>query len=453
MLALALFIHQLRRRFYRWDRERIEAHQLKRARRQVRFAVAHSPYFRRLFSGRDLSDVWNLPTTCKREMMAHLSEYNTAGLDRQELVDFCVEMEYSRQFDRLFRGRYTVGMSSGTSGAKTLVILSPREKRRYAAIVAARHGVPESVKAFRVLFILRVTSDAYEAINRFGIQLRYTDLMTPIEKMVETLNAMRANILAGQPSILRLLAREAELGHIQSRVETVISYAEVLELEVREHLERVFRCPVIQLYQCSEGFIASSCRAGRLHLNEDLVAVQPCAVDEKESVDGKPASRLVITDLERRTQPILRYELNDCVVLDSERCACGSAFRVVERVLGRHDDLFVLPRLEGGHRIVFSDYISRAVIRATEQLSEYQVIQRDYSEVLVRALPREGEPFEPLAEAIRVSLSQMFSSYGCVVPAIRIVEEPPQANPRSLKLIRIQRAFAPMDSPAPGLLG
>jgi putative adenylate-forming enzyme len=437
VLTTLVAVLRLRRRFYAWDRRRLEAFQRRRARAQVRFAVAHSAYFRERWAGHDLDDPFSLPTTTKADMMSRLRDYLTVPLDVDAIIRFCEEAEQTRRFDRTFPGGYTVGMSSGTSGAKTIVVLSRAEQRRYGAVVSGRNGIPPSVRPLRVLFALRVNSPAYREIDRSALRLVYADLMTPIDRMVELVNDQDLNVLAGQPSLLRLLAREADAGRL-GRIRAIVSYGEVLEPEAKKALVASFRCPVVEIYQCSEGFVASACREGRLHLNEDLTAVQTVPV--RDPATGEEVHRLVITDLSRRTQPILRYELNDCVVLARGPCPCGSSLRVVERVLGRHDDVLVV-RSGGGYRQVFSDHVTRAVIRASEAVGEYQVVQRDPGHVLVRVVPRAGAAFEPMAEAVRASLVRMFEGYGGEVPRVEVLDEAPIPNPRSLKLIRVERHF------------
>ncbi len=445
MLIAAIAALRLRHRFSRWDRATLEAFQLRRARAQVRFAVARSAYFRERFAGHDLDDPFSLPTTTKADMMSRLRDYLTVPLDVDRITRLCLEMERTRRFDRSFPGGYTVGMSSGTSGAKTLVVLSRAEQRRYARVITARNGVPASAWPMRVLFALRVDSGAYRAIDRFGLRIVYADLLMPVDRMVDLVHRERLNVLAGQPSLLVLLAREAEAGRLRGRIRAVVSYGEVLEPRVREALAAAFRCPVVEIYQCSEGFVASTCRLGRLHLAEDLTAVQTVPI--RDPATGEDVHRLVITDLFRRTQPILRYELNDCVAFAREPCPCGSSFRTVARVLGRHDDVLVVRTAGGGSRPVFPDHVTRAVIRASEAVAEYQVVQRDPGHVLVRVVPREGAELGPVAAAVGASLRRMFEDYGGEVPRIEVVREAPVRNPRSLKLIRVERHF-PLDEAA-----
>jgi hypothetical protein len=99
------------------------------------------------------------------------------------------------------------------------------------------------------------------------------------------------------------------------------------------------------LYQATEGFLGAACRRGRLHLNEHSLAV------ELEPVAGTDGFRLVVTDLRRRSQPIVRVRMDDFVELDPAPCGCGYAGRTILPPAGRVADLwrfgdrFVPPRL------------------------------------------------------------------------------------------------------------
>ena len=86
----------------------------------------------------------------------------------------------------------------------------------------------------------------------------------------------------------------------------VISVAEVLTPEDKAYLSNIFKQTIQQVYQCTEGFLASSCEHGTLHFNEDFLIIEKKYIDHEQS-----RFHPIITDLRRRSQPIIRYELND----------------------------------------------------------------------------------------------------------------------------------------------
>ena len=80
-------------------------------------------------------------------------------------------------------------------------------------------------------------------------------------------------------------------GELTLKVKKVISVAEVLEPQDRELLRNVFH-NVGEIYQATEGFLASTCRCGTLHLNEEFVHIEPQWLDEHRFVP-------IVTDFTR----------------------------------------------------------------------------------------------------------------------------------------------------------
>jgi phenylacetate-coenzyme A ligase PaaK-like adenylate-forming protein len=88
------------------------------------------------------------------------------------------------------------------------------------------------------------------------------------------------------------------------------------------------------LYQSTEGFLAAACRVGRLHLNEHSLAI------ELEPVAGSLGFRPIVTDLRRRSQPIVRVRMDDYLELDPAPCRCGYRSRAIRPPAARVSDLW-----------------------------------------------------------------------------------------------------------------
>ncbi|MHC4398432.1 MAG: hypothetical protein ACYTG0_01995 [Planctomycetota bacterium] len=448
MNSLFLFFRILsfRWRFRHWSRDRIRRWQTNRAVKLAHWASHHLPYYRDLWRGQDLDNVWNLPTTRKRDLMTNIVGANILGATWEELTRFREEIDATGDFHRLFRDEYNVELSSGTGGAKGVYVFSRRERAIYGAMIAARNGVPRTLRPLRVVLILRVDSPAFRGINTAGINLSYLNLATPIPEMVRALNETNPNVLAGQPWVLKELARQQQTGQLRLRLGVLVPIAEVLEPDVREEIVQTFGAPIRELYQASEGLIASSCEHGRLHLNEDFVAVQ-LYDDVGRLIQGDaPARRMVVTELYRRTQPILRYELNDLIELDTAPCPCGARFRVVRRIHGRADDLLWARDNVGQARPIFPDYFRRYIVRATDAIEEYQVIQTHPDRLRIRLQLRQQTDPQATAAAVRDKLGRLFADQGTIVPQIDFEFGPPELHPVSRKLRRIIRCCSEEDT-------
>jgi putative adenylate-forming enzyme len=435
-----LFYLTCKYRFRFSGRSAIEKYQLKKTRKAIKYAVANSKFFMSYYSGCNLQDISSLPILNKKIMMNNLSDYNTVGLTGKEIIDFCLEVERTRDFSRRLKG-LNIGMSSGTSGNKGVEIVTPREENYMKAALFARYDFPKNEK-INLAFILRITTPAF-SLNIFGHKLTYVSQLNPVEQVREQLSKIQPNVLSSPPSMLRIIAKEIETGRLAINPKRVISYAEVLYPDVKEYLTSVFKCPVHEIYKCTEGPIAISCKQGSLHINEDLVLVETLNYDGSQTPAGSPCQRMVVTDLHKRSQPIIRYELNDIITISPEKCSCGSSFRVIENLQGRADDIFWSKnRITGEWQYIFPDYISRAVISSSEDIDEYQVFQSSPSGVLVRILLKESVPEESFNKIpVRENIENVFETYKCLKPDVKIEFGKPHFNINSNKLIRIQRTF------------
>jgi phenylacetate-CoA ligase len=405
---------------WRWrtlDPIALQAFQEQRARRIVHFAAEHSPFYRDHWHGCDLSDWRSLPTVNKALMMAHFDGFNTRGVARTEAMQVALQSERSRDFAPTVRG-LTVGLSSGTSGHRGLFLVSPQEQAMWAGVILARtlHGL--RLRRTRVAFFLRSHSNLYAQVNGALLQLRYFDLMTPLAEAVAALNHYKPHIVVGPPSLLGLLADAQEASSLRIRPQRLISVAEVLEPQDERRLANCFQTPVHQVYQCTEGLLALSCPHGSLHLQEDIVAMQ-C-----ESLPAEPggAARVtpIVTDLWRRTQPIIRYRLNDVLQLADRPCACGNCFRVITRVEGRCDDVCYFLQHDGARRPFFPDTIRRAVLLAEAAVADYQAVQeRDGQLHIHLALPPDADP-SAACHAVTVSVMAAVQQYGCRSPLVEV---------------------------------
>jgi putative adenylate-forming enzyme len=427
-------VYRLNRHFYSWSAETLRRHQKKRAAVILNTAVKNSPYYHRLFSGQPMPAFAAVPKLDKAEMMAHFDEINTAGLKKAGLIDFQLKQEKEGSLG-LYQGEFSVGVSSGTSGNKGLTVLSEGERELYSCLLWARNGIPKSIKNRRVLFTLRTNNPAFMEVQSFGLKIVYMDYTHPIEEYIQTINDKALNIIAGPPSLLVMIARQHE--EIKHTVEAVISYAEVLTDEIKTEIETAFGTRIIQIYQGSEGFIASTCRMGKLHLNEDIMLVE---LEDTGDTLGQ-AKNVVVTDLYRTTQPIIRYSLNDVLEISDKPCACGSCFRVVERIHGRANDVFQLKGVNTEICYLFPDYVQKAVIHASDAIIDYQVIQHAVDAIEVRLIIKENANRAEIEKAVTENLARWIKKAGGVLCSVVFTNKPPEINPVSKKYIRVIRKF------------
>lgn len=422
-------------RYRYWKDEDIQIYQKRKLEEIIDYSVKKSKFFHNLYQGCDLANFSSLPTVNKQLMMDNLSDYNTLGLNKDELIDFALEIEKKHDFSSRYRG-FNVGMSSGTSGNKGIIITTPREEFYLKAMYLSRLILPRDVKA-NIAFILRVSSPAFK-FRFLGNSLNYISQLQTTGEITSQIESLNPNVISGPPSMLKILAQEFQKGKFKVQPKLIYSYAEVLYLDVKDYLIHVFNCPVHEIYQGSEGCYAMTCKDGNLHINEDMIYFELLDRHGSPTLPGNPCFRLLVTDLHKHSQPIIRYELNDIITISPHICPCGSRFRVIKSVQGRADDLiWGIRNGTGQKQFIYPDYIARKIISLSEVIDDYQVIQDSLHHVTVRIKVTAGIDPGELTTVVRAGIWEVFDSYDCIRPEIAVELGDPEKNPRSGKLVRI----------------
>jgi phenylacetate-coenzyme A ligase PaaK-like adenylate-forming protein len=152
----------------------------------------------------------------------------------------------------------------------------------------------------------------------------------------------------------------------------------------------------------------------------------------------------IITDLWRRTQPIIRYRLNDVLRLEDQACACGSSWRSIKQIEGRSDDVLEFELLAKGLRPFFPDSIRRAILLADARILEYEAVQKRPGHLRVHLEVQPGSEMT-VRENVRAGIAQMLEQYACRPADLEIVFEliPRAAN---VKRRRVRRNGSISDS-------
>ena len=373
---LAVVWYFIRARYLQHFRTRkaLRSYQKQRVLRQLAYLKEHSPYFKAL-SVHSFEDFRKLPLMNKEFMMEHFNALNCVGIDRDEALSLAIDSEKQREFSEKLGG-ISVGLSSGTSGARGLFLVSDRERALWAGTVLAKFLPKGKLFGHRIAFFLRADNNLYETIDSRLIRFRYFDLLRDMGENLSELADYRPTLLVAPPSVLLGIARAMERRELRIKPEKVISVAEVLRAEDAAYLKAQFGLPVIhQAYQCTEGFLGYVCECGNFHLNEELVLI------EREYLD---AHRFVpiVTDFTRQSQPIVRYRLNDILVEKRGHCPCGNPATLIQYIEGREDDVFYFAGIRQKEVAVFPDFISRCVIYV-EGVQNYKVLQDGSAHVTV----------------------------------------------------------------------
>ena len=311
--------------------------------------------------------------------------------------------------------------SSGSTGMPAQFLFdTAHQAGRYAARIRylrANGWSPLRRNAWIVAF----TSDRANNPDAFMLRswLRgrstFLKIFRPFGEQADALLALDPEFLYTMPSNLDGLLRVFERRRARLRaLKCIFSGGEVLEDSIRERARRLLGVDIRDNYGSTEGFIAWQCPAGSYHINVEHMAVE--IVDEhRRPVAPGQMGRVLITTLENRLMPLIRYEIGDYAIASSERCSCGRTLPLMGRVIGRSINLFRLPggRLQSPWPLV-------GPLKARATLQQFQIVQESFDRYVVRyvsdrEIEREAEQqitssfAKTLATELTVSFEKMDS--------------------------------------------
>lgn len=371
-----------------WDRETLEAHARGRLLAIVRHAAQHSPYYREAFSGIALDDDLDLRALPSLDKRTLLEQWDAIVTDpRLRLSDVQCGLDGAAD-DELHLGSYRTMASGGTTGRRGVFVygvedwhealggmlrmttglmgLGPRlpRRRKLASIMAA---TPQHMTA-------RMTRSTDVGIHRF---LRL-DARRPIAELVTALNAFQPEALAAYSSVAAMLADEQLAGRLTINPGVVSGTSEVLTGDMAARMSAAWGVAPFNIYGTTEtGMLACDCdRHAGLHVFEDLVHVEVVDDGGRAVPDGTPGSRILITNLINRAQPLIRYELTDLVTISPEPCPCGRPYKLIEKIDGRTDDVLSFASPAGGE-VTVHPLVLRSPLAKVAGLRQYRIVHDD----------------------------------------------------------------------------
>jgi putative adenylate-forming enzyme len=406
----------------RWTPARLQAHQAQAVEQLRRFALTHSPFYREFHRGREQRPLQDLPILTKATLMERFDGLVTDRSIRLTDIEAFLRRGEEAQ---LFRDRYVVLATSGSTGRRGVFLFDEREWIRAIASITRpvswSQSRPPARKRPRAALIAAGAPWHYSArvgralSNRIAPALRL-DAATPVDELVARLNEWQPQALATYPSVLRQLAAEQLSGKLHISLRNVATSAEVLGEDTRAAVKRAWAISVQDTYGATEyAPIASECEHGRKHLFENGAVIE--VVDDSGRVLGprERGTRLLLTVFGRLTQPLIRYEISDMVCLTGEPCPCGRPYRTIDAIEGRLEDILYFDAPGGGqpvpvHPNRFHDALERFAVTA------WQVVQ-DESGLTVRLIGA-NEPGQQ--ESVASAMREMLESTGARVPSIAV---------------------------------
>jgi phenylacetate-coenzyme A ligase PaaK-like adenylate-forming protein len=353
--------------------------QLKKLRR---FALQRSPFYRKFHKGLEDEPLSTLPVLTKHQLM---EVYDDLVTDRAVRLADVRNHIADNTAQKLFQGRYQVCATSGTSGQPGIFLYDRREwvwilssfaraNRLAGAPAGLFHQLPFAiVGSSRRWHQSNAVAASLECRWLPGIRLSATD---PLADICRNLTHWKPRLLVSYAAMSGILAEEQLAGRLDIAPEAVMCIAEMLTNAVREQILRAWGAMPFENYASTEtACIAAECQQhSGLHLFDDLLIVEVVDQDHRPVSPGKMGAMVLVSVLFSRTLPLIRYEIEDAVMLSEIDCMCDLPFHRITRLGGRIAETLHIVRSDGTiatvHPTHFEDAIGLTGVRG------WQVIRR-----------------------------------------------------------------------------
>jgi len=412
----------------RWTRSQLERHQHSRVEELRRYVMAHSRFYQRFHRGLEHQPLTALPILTKAVMMEHFDDLVTDPAIRLADAEAFV---VANQGAALFRDRYVVLSTSGSTGRRGVFLFDPQEWLTALAMITRPLAWAGPGGGFkrppRSAMIASTTPWHYSTRVSAALSSRLLpslrlDASEPLARIVSRLNEWQPENLAAYPSVLMQLADEQMNGRLHIHPRSIATSAEVLRDDTRMRVHEAWGVRVFDTYGATEyAPISAECVFGRKHLFEDGAIIE--VVDDQGGAvpAGAAGERLLLTIFDRRTQPLIRYEISDMVRPIAAGCECGRPFRLIESIEGRVEDVLEFPSRGGtGPPVSIHPKVFHHVLESVPATG-WQVREEDAGLTVLFSGLRDTAVSERIAGSFRASLEERGALVGSIT--VRAVDQ------------------------------
>ncbi len=348
------------------SREKLENLQLQRLREIIASAIKTSFYNKRLAKVgikspediKSIADVRKIPFTTKDDLRQNFPT-GLLAVDMSDIV--------------------RIHSSSGTTGIPTVIYFTKDDLNSWTELVARSIYATGARKG-----------DIFQNMMSYGLFTGGLGLhygaerigMTVIpvgggntKRQLQLMKDFKTTVLHITPSYLLHIHESMESHGFNTSdlsLKKAFIGAEPHSENTRLKLEELYGIDAYNSYGLSElsgPGLAFECKykAG-MHVWEDAYILEVIDPETGKNVEDGQEGEIVLTNLIRKGNPMIRYRTRDLAYVLTDSCKCGRTHRRLSRILGRTDDMLIINGVN-----VFPSQIEEVVMRIPEVGTNYQI--------------------------------------------------------------------------------
>jgi phenylacetate-CoA ligase len=368
-----------------WDKDQIEAYQVKKLRDVLFFVQKHIPYYTKLFNQigfdvkyiRSVRDLERIPLLTKDDIAQH----------RKSLMADCLTQREIKKW-RLERS------TSGSTGTPLTIYSDKRFFYQRLAFVhwrLSRAGINVNSRYIALWSRPFIMSRSEELCIHSPYDGKLS--LSSVPKSHEFysgylywIKEFKPAYIVGPPSFMTSLATYAKEKHFKDiHIPVFYSCYEMLYSYQENIIKEQFGCEILRYYSCEERVVyAFECSYHEgLHVDTRRSFVEIVDNHGKVVPPGE-SGNLVCTSFDNYIMPFIRYKIGDIGVLSDEKCSCGLTLPLLKELHGRTSERIVVC-----DKTLFPATLS-VVLEGMSNIKECQFVKIGSEELRLYIVKRDG---------------------------------------------------------------
>ena len=320
----------------------LKDYQVKKIKEIIFESKKNVPYYRNLFQKLDIK-VSDIDTLDDIRKIPILGKDHLRG-DYKNFVN-----------EKFKKSSLHVIQTTGTTGTPLKVYFNSTSRKlhyafyeRFISQTCINYKMKKATFGGRIIVPFEQQKPPFWRYNYFQKDLLFSSYHLKNENLlhyIDKLKKYRPHYIDSYPSSIYTIARYMEEHKICGKniTDAIITSAETLFQEQRELLEKVFGAPVYDHYGSAEMCVfIGQCKEKNYHVNMDYGVVEFLNDKDQNAKEGEEA-RIICTGFINTVMPFIRYNIGDTCYISSKKCKCGNPFPVIDKIIGRIDDIIITP--------------------------------------------------------------------------------------------------------------
>lgn len=370
------------------DLEHLQRHRFESL---VEYAMKHSKFYYEFYHDHNINEenfvnksLSEFPKINKSILMENFDSFLT-----QKDVSFReAEVFISKEntLGKLYKNKYQIIHTSGSSGKIGIFIYDEDAWQTLKALAVTRvNKLSFSGLRKQNLVFIGATSGHYAGISLANsappelFKFTPVNINSPITDIIKNINKSNLDVLSGYSSGVCLLTQLQKDGKINISPTKIICSADPMTEAMKAEIYSIFEVNPINFYASSESICLGSQNSedNRMYLFNDFHIFELLDSEGKYTKESG-AGKLILTNLYNYIQPLIRYEMNDELIIRkndivSENNKKQWNFPILEEISGRSEEILRFKKDDNHwdylHPLVFVEFY-------VPGLERFQIIQR-----------------------------------------------------------------------------